>query len=87
MNHRQLDIDNSGLIRNDGYGAHVVIGETYTITGLNWVGDIYFVLGDPELAIVMGNAPEDEFVNLVLEMKTGDSRTCTVNARFIKKYG
>lgn len=61
-----------------GYGMHVVLGETYRISDLQWKDDIFFQLSDPELADALGNA--DEYVNLELEMD-GFVESCRLSVR------
>ena len=67
------------LIRSGGYGIYLVVGETYTITGLQYVSDAYFVFSDSELALASGGTLDDEFVDLTLSMG-GTTRSCRASA-------
>ena len=69
----------SPLIREAGYGAHVIVGEEYTIEDLSWIDDIYFVFSDPVMADAAGHPRQDEFVRLNLKMGN-NTRQCTVSA-------
>ena len=66
-------------IRNSGYGIYLIVGETYVISGLQWISDVYFIFSDQEIAAASGDLLEEEYVNLVLEME-GQNRSCRVSA-------
>ena len=57
----------------------VQAGEEYTISGLEWTGDIFFAFSDLELTEAEGIDAEDEWVDLILEME-GQQRSCRITA-------
>ena len=66
-------------MRSTGYAAWVQAGQTYTIKDLVWNGDIFFSFSDVELPLAEGIDPEDEWVDLILEMN-GNQRSCRMTA-------
>jgi len=72
--HRQLD---------HGYGAHVIIGQSYTLEGLHWegeFGDIVVEVSDPILPDYFGKPRDQEEITLTLVLKDGRSTLCHPNA-------
>ena len=68
-----------------GYSAWVQAGQTYTLTNLEWQGDIFFSFSDIELPTVEGINPNDEWVDLVLTLN-GQTRTCRITAGHDRKW-
>jgi len=82
---KHYEANHHDLILSSGYGAHVVAGETYTLSDLKWVGNTYFVFSDPILPKTEGIPSTEEYIDLILKM--GDAeKTCRVTAGDSRKF-
>ena len=76
-----------------GYGAWVVAGETYIISGIQRTGDTpRFSFSDIHVPNTEGIAPEDEYVTLILQMADPTDgfaqleRECRIDAGHSRKW-
>jgi len=73
------------LIYATGYGGWAKNREIYHLHGLSFEGDIYVIYSDPFLAELVGSAPEEEYIDLV--MHSGEDHvTCRVSASDDRRF-
>jgi len=69
------------------YGAHVIVGEEYTLEGLSWeYGDIVVEVSDPVVPDVFGTPREEEAIQLTLKLKDGRTISCRPHAGESRKF-
>ena len=69
-----------------GYASNVIIGESYTLEMLHWVGDIVVEVSEPDLARDFGSSPDQEGITLTIKLSDGKSFTCYPNAGESRLY-
>lgn len=70
-----------------GYGAHVIVGQAYTLEGLAWEGqDIVVEVSDPVVPDHFGSSREDEAIQLTLKLKDGQTISCRPHAGESRRF-